>query len=66
MKQHLTRDASFLKTLEDELTQIFKTEGLSTSERLKAVETGAKLLMIRHRISGGADGEDGQFFSKGS
>jgi hypothetical protein len=58
----------FLKELEDAVTEVLnstKTD-VSTAERLKAVEMGAKLLMIRHRIEGSGEGEDGKFFSKAS
>jgi hypothetical protein len=58
----------FLKELEDAVTAVLNSTkaDVSTAERLKAVEMGAKLLMIRHRIEGGTEGEDGKFFSKAS
>lgn len=40
-------------------------DDVSTADRLKAIEAGAKLLMIRHRIEGTGEGEDGKFFAKG-
>lgn len=40
-------------------------DDVSTADRLKAIEAGAKLLMIRHRIEGASEGEDGKFFAKG-
>lgn len=56
-------DRAFLKELEKGVRDILKGD-LSTAERLKAIEIGSKLLMIRHRIEGAGEGEDGKFFSK--
>jgi hypothetical protein len=56
----------FLKELQDAVTEILESTktDVSTAERLKAIECGAKLLMIKHRIEGAGEGEDGKFFSK--
>ena len=58
----------FLTALENEVRELLlkNRDQVSTAERLKAIECGAKLLMIRHRIEGGGEGEDGKFFSKAS
>lgn len=52
-----------LVTLEKQVNGVLKNQELTASERLKAIEVGAKLLMIRHKIT---DGEraDGAFFAK--
>jgi hypothetical protein len=65
MTRQVAKDASFLKELEDGVRAILDDTELSNAERLRAIETGAKLLMIRHRITGGADGDGEHFFSKG-
>lgn len=55
----------FLKELEKAVRDVLNSkDGVSTAEKLKAVEMGAKLLMIRHRIDGAGEGEDGKFFTK--
>jgi hypothetical protein len=55
----------FLDELERGVREVLNSkDGVSTAERLKAIETGAKLLMIRHRIEGAGEGEDGKFFTK--
>jgi len=59
------KDGMFLNELERAVRAVLNSKGeVSTTEKLKAIECGAKLLMIRHRISGGTEGEDGKFFSK--
>jgi len=35
---------------------------VSIADRLKAIEAGSRLLMIRHRIEGSGEGDDGKFF----
>jgi hypothetical protein len=54
---------AFLEELEKAVRDILQRE-VSTAEKLRALEMGAKLLMIRHRIEGAGEGEDGKFFSK--
>jgi hypothetical protein len=57
------KDDSFLKTLEKAVSDILAGEKSKPAERLKAIEAGAKLLMIRHRIEGpGEGGQSGSFF----
>jgi hypothetical protein len=54
-----------MKLLEKGVRDVLNSkDGVSTAERLKAVEAGARLLMIRYRIEGSGEGEDGKFFSK--
>ena len=62
----MNTDTDLLTTLEQEVRNILVNGNgeVSTAERLKAIEAGAKLLMIRHRINGAGEGEDGKFFSK--
>ena len=64
----MNTDTDLLTTLEQEVRNILVNGNgeVSTAERLKAIEAGAKLLMIRHRINGAGEGEDGKFFSKAS
>lgn len=58
---------NFLEELEKGVRDVLDAkDGVSTAERLKAIEAGAKLLMIRHRIEGSGEGEDGKFFSQTS
>lgn len=55
----------FLAELEKGVRDVLNSgDAVSTAEKLKAIECGAKLLMIRHRIEGSGEGEDGKFFSK--
>lgn len=55
----------FLDELERGVREVLNSkDGVSTADKLKAVECGAKLLMIRHRIEGAGEGDDGKFFSK--
>lgn len=55
----------FLAELERAVRDVLNSkDGVSTAEKLKAVEMGAKLLTIRYRIDGAGEGEDGKFFSK--
>ena len=62
------RHSPFLDELEKAVKDILTRSGeneVSTADRLKAIEAGAKLLMIRHRIEGTGETEDGKFFAKG-
>jgi hypothetical protein len=52
-----------LKLLEDGIRKILKDPNAKLADRLKAIETGAKLLAIRHKVEGG--GTDGSFFASG-
>jgi hypothetical protein len=52
-----------LNEMETGLLKMLKTTRLTNTERLKAIEAGAKVLMIRHKIhEGGAT--DGAFFAR--
>jgi hypothetical protein len=56
--------AGFLEELERGVREVLNSkDGVSTADKLKAIECGAKLLMIRHRIAGAGEGEDGKFFN---
>ena len=46
-------DEDFLKLLEDGVKKVLKSKDARPSERLAAVQAGAKLLAIRHKIGGG-------------
>jgi hypothetical protein len=50
------------EVLEASIRAVLKDKSTKPSDRLKAIEAGAKLLMIRHKISGA--GDDGNFFTK--
>lgn len=43
----------FLGTLENGVKDVLKAKETTASERVAAVNAGAKLLMIRHKITGG-------------
>jgi hypothetical protein len=58
------RTIDFIEQLEAEVRSVLNSSDVSTADRLRAVEIGSKLLMIRHRINGAGEGEDGKFFSK--
>lgn len=55
------RDVLLTKLETEILTMLGKTN-LTPAEKLKAIEAGAKVLMIRHKISEGSGG-DGAFFA---
>jgi hypothetical protein len=42
----------FMVILEDGIRTVLKNKDASPSERIQAVTAGAKLLMIKHKISG--------------
>ena len=48
-------DDDFLTVLEEGIRAVLKGKKCSATERIAAVTAGAKLLMIRHRISGSDD-----------
>jgi hypothetical protein len=56
-------DGDFLKLLEAGVRDVLRDKDAKRSDKLKAVEIGSKLLVIRHKIDGG-DGSDGSFFTK--
>jgi hypothetical protein len=57
-------DGVFLRQLEKNIADILAQHDVSIDQRLKAIECGSKLLLIRHRITGAAgEGEDGKYFS---
>ena len=58
------KNGDFLGELEREVQEILlrNRDEVPTAERLKAIEMGAKLLMIRYRIEGTGEGDDGKFF----
>lgn len=49
------------EVLEAAIRAVLKSKDTKPGDRLKAIEAGAKLLMIRHKISGA--GDDGNFFT---
>lgn len=53
----------FLTLLERQIREILRDKELSSVDRLKAVEAGARLLQVRHKIEGGEQ-IDGAFFRK--
>jgi hypothetical protein len=62
MTRQNAKDNSFLNGLEKAVTDILGNEKTKTADRLKAIEAGAKLLTIRHRIEGMGTGDDGTNF----
>lgn len=56
------KDSSFLNSLENAVTVILASDKTKTADRLKAIEAGAKLLTIRHRLEGMGTGDDGGSF----
>ena len=46
-------DEEFLKLLEDGVRKVLKSKDASPGAKLQAVQAGAKLLAIRHKIGGG-------------
>jgi hypothetical protein len=51
----------FLTTLEKAVEDVLKAEsGATPAEKIKAIEAGAKLLQIKHKIAG--DGEEKGYF----
>lgn len=50
--------------LEEEIMLLLnKHEGLTVAEKLKAIEAGARVLAIRHKITEDEVGTDGSFFA---
>ncbi|HWS65716.1 MAG TPA: hypothetical protein VN325_23400 [Steroidobacteraceae bacterium] len=56
------RDRLLVK-VEQEVMALLENKKLTPGERLKAIEVGAKVLMIRHKLEDGGD-KDGSFFKK--
>jgi hypothetical protein len=56
------KESTFLDTLEREIRKVLKDPDISPSDRLKAIEAGAKLLAVRHKVTG--ESGDGSFFRK--
>lgn len=48
-----SEDDKFLKLLEDGVKKVLSDPASKPGERLQAVQAGAKLLAIRHKIGGG-------------
>ena len=55
---------SLIDVLEIEVRKALRDRELSNGERLKAIEVGAKILAIRHKIDEGIGGIGGAFFAK--
>jgi len=52
LKPDDTATEDFLKTLEDGVRRVLSDSKAKASERVSAIAAGAKLLMIKHKISG--------------
>jgi hypothetical protein len=52
-----------LDRMERGILEMLKKDTLTNTERLKAIEAGAKVLMIRHKIQDGG-ATDGAFFAR--
>lgn len=52
---------SFVRLLERGVRDVLKDKQASAADKLKAIEVGAKIAAIQHKISGG-EGDD-QFFN---
>jgi hypothetical protein len=52
-----------LSEMEAGILSMLKNKRLTNTERMKAIEAGAKVLMIRHKISDGG-ATDGAFFAR--
>lgn len=48
-----TEDKAFMDVLEDGVRTVLKNRKASSAERVAAINVGAKLLAIKHRITGG-------------
>jgi len=55
------KSADTLDFLDKQVHEILADKNTKRPERLKAIDLGAKLVMIRHRIEGG--GKEGSFFN---
>jgi hypothetical protein len=54
---------ALLTEMEKQVLSMLKKPRLTHGERLKAIEAGAKVLMIRHKIQDGGQ-TDGAFFAR--
>lgn len=52
---------SFIRLLERGIRDLLKSRDTPAADRLKAIEVGAKLAAIQHKIKGG--GDDESFFN---
>lgn len=52
-------DQAFLETLEKGVKDVLRADSSTTAERIAAINAGAKLLMIRNKIS---ESEESTFF----
>lgn len=57
-----TRDP-LMKRLEEEIMTLLNNDKITSAEKLKAIEAGARVLAIRHKISENEVGTDGSFFA---
>ena len=60
-KPEKDKSAATLDFLDAQVHEILEDKNTKRPERLKAIDLGAKLVMIRHRIEGG--GKEGSFFN---
>ena len=60
MKKPVPKHEDFKQTLKDTLLKICKDPKASNRDKNAAAATGAKLLQIEHKITGG---DEGDFFS---
>lgn len=56
------KELDLSEVLEAAIRSVLKDKETKPSDRVKAIEAGAKLLAIRHKIEGGGDA--GNFFAK--
>jgi hypothetical protein len=56
------KDGTFLQELEAGVRRVLLEGEISIAERLKAIEVGSRLLMIRHKIEMGGGDDSGSFF----
>lgn len=56
------KEPDLSEVLEAAIRAVLKNKETKPADRLKAIEAGAKLLAIRHKIEGGGDA--GNFFAK--
>lgn len=56
-------DSDFLKILEDGIKDVLSNKDTSPKERISAIEAGAKLMQIKHKIDGDEGGAS-SFFNR--
>lgn len=54
-------NSNFLHSLEDGVAAILANPKATLAERLKAIEVGSRLLMVKNKIG---DGDSGSFFER--